>query len=66
MIVRVYDTAGNAPLEFDVYSEDISFIDNESHGPAKTFGITPSFAALEGRRKLILSSPNVVAVEVVA
>lgn len=62
MIVNVYDKEGNPPITFDVEPEDISFIDNESHGKASTFGVTSAF---EGR-KLLLSSPNVVAVEVVA
>lgn len=37
--------------------DKVSFIDNESHGPGHTFGITDT---LKGR-VILISSPNVVA-----
>lgn len=38
--------------------DNLSFVDANTHGPGKTFGLTED---LEGRH-LIISSPNVIAV----
>ena len=64
--VKIYDnlSAPSRPHVFkDIDLENLSFIDNESHGKANEFGITTRALQQRGT-KLIVSSPNVVAVEV--
>lgn len=61
-VVRVFpkEDIPEEALEFRNITR-ISFIDNESHGLATSFGLTSDFKG----RALLISSPNVTAVEVI-
>lgn len=57
--VRVFPK-GDVPEESFREVDSISFIDNESHGPIRTFGLVESFKG----KALIIASPSITAVEV--